>query len=295
MAIVILLYAFRMRSGAFTILSCLLTLGIFLLTSYQNKRELLFVIFLIGLIASSHTKLGLNLNLKAIFLGIAAIFLSVVVIVAASISRGYGGYHVSSPVDALRYTGEYIDSPYFVQFFLENIEAVHTYPASVLAIDMAVRGDVPYQFGATFLKVLFLPISRDWISFKPESALQLFTQRVSPEGWAAGHSLPVPLPAEAFLNFHAVGLLILPIFFLVFDRFFLTALVSIRGAEKFVGLAMIGVVILSLIVVRGGGLELLVITIAMALPALLLPKVRFVRRKLRVRLAGQEVRYQPDV
>ena len=267
LAVIITVNLARMRDPTFKAFGFAALLMVFLISSFQNKREIILIIFLVSFTYSFTSQARLNFRPKNILIGTLIVGFLFIAILAASISRGYGNFETGSPLESVLLVGNYVSSPFFFRYFLENVEIVHTYASTVIAVDFAARGDIPLQAGATFIKPLFLPIPRDLFPLKPESAITIFTTAVDPEFAATGNSLPVTIPAEAFINFHFAGPFFLVIIFLALERIFRAALRAQAHRLTLRGYSAIVFATLPLIMVRGGGFDLFVLTFLLSLPS----------------------------
>ncbi len=269
LAVIIAVNLTKIRRRSWAILGFIILVLVILLTSFQNKREILLVIFLIVFSLSAARQSPFNYSPKNLLLGFCILSTILMAILAASISRGYGGFETRNPIESLLFIGRYISSPMFFGYFLENIEIVHTYASTIAAIDYTARGEIQLQAGATLIKPLFLPIPREIAFFKPESAISIFTTTLNPSFAATGNSLPVTIPAEVFMNFHFMGPIFLIFAFLVLERVFRAALRAQAYQMKFKGYLAIVLAMLPLIMVRGGGFDLYVLTAILSIPAYL--------------------------
>lgn len=270
LAVVVVSNVTRLKSTMIKSVCVLALLTVFLATSYQNKREIILVVLLVAFFFSATNRRRLNFGPKNIILATAGISILLVLIIAASIARGYGSYNVSGPLEALLHVRDYINSPLFFRFFLENVEVVFAYASTVLAIDMTDNGFISLQAGATFIKPIFLPIPREIFPGKPESAIAIFTQTLDPYYAADGNSLPVSVPAEVFMNFHFAGLIFLALIFVILDRLFQIALRSALSRMRFKTYFTVVLCTLSLLLVRGSGFDLYCLTSLLTVPSYLL-------------------------
>lgn len=267
LAVIVAVNLARVRSPLIKAVGFIVLLVVFLISSFQNKREIILIIFLVSFALSVASQSRLRFRPKNILVGALIGCVLFVAILAASISRGYGAFETNSPLESVLLVGRYVSSPFFFRSFLENIEIVHTYASTITAVDFTARGDIPLQAGATFIKPLFLPVPRDLFPLKPESAIVIFTTAVDPAFAATGNSLPVTIPAEAFMNFHFAGPVFLVFIFLALERIFRAALRAQAHRLTFGGYSAIVFATLPLVMVRGGGFDLYVLTYLLSLPS----------------------------
>lgn len=282
LAVIISLNLAKTRSSLLKFIGYMALIVIFLLSSFQNKREIILIIFLILFTLSTASLKRFNYSPKNLIVGASTVGVAFVAILAASISRGYGAFDTNSPIESVLLVGRYISSPFFFRSFLENIEIVHTYASSVVAVDYIAKGDISLQAGATFIKPLFLPIPREVFPLKPESALIIFTTTLNPAFAATGNSLPVTIPAEVFMNFHFFGPIFLVFVFLMLERVFRVALGAQPRRLTFRGYFAIVFAALPLLMVRGGGFDLYTLTALLAAPSYFLVVVLSTKRNERM-------------
>nr|WP_315156023.1 hypothetical protein [uncultured Flavobacterium sp.] len=175
--------------------------------NFENKREVVISLFSMIFLETYYSRIVLQFTFKKILLYFSGIFLFFFLVLTSSILRGYGSFGAETFSTAATYLPEYVESDIFVDGITDNLELNYSYGTGISAMNMIIKGDLPYQYGYTLLKLFFLPIPRDMISFKPESIMQMFTKKFYPSFWAEGGSLPVILPVDMFLNFHFLGFL----------------------------------------------------------------------------------------
>ena len=193
----ILLFA-NMRGGQRYFLYLLLIALISSISAF-NKREAIFLIFVI-LFLEAHNgrlKLSFSLALKALL----AIISVVTLILWMSIFRGYGSYDVDSFLSAFNYIYPYLTSEQFLASFLFNIEANYFYFHAINSIELVLSYPEFIELGRTIVKFLFLPIPRDIFPWKPDSAIHLYTLAYDPAYRALGGSWPINLISEFIWNF----------------------------------------------------------------------------------------------
>ncbi len=238
-------------------ISYVISLSFMVLLNYDNKREIIIIFFLIIFFESYHNRWKLRFTIRKLLLytAIGTVFLGL--ILASSIFRGYGNFNPKSLTDAVKYVPEYIKSDVFIDSFTENLELNYCYGTAITSMDMILNGKLKYKFGLTLLKVFFIPVPREFISWKPYSMMQIYTKNRNPEYFNSGGSYPVIFQCDMFLNFHFLG--IIP-FFLIF--YFINSLylkfheISKHNLQYF---SYPFLFITILVFARGSGLELYVI------------------------------------
>lgn len=177
--------------------------------SAENKREIAMALFLVAFIEMWIRDLRTRFTPRAIVIYLGLFLGFIGLIMWASILRGYGEYNADGPIDALSYIPTYAASDDFADGITDNLELNYNYGVTITSIDYVLTGQIPYQFGTSFLKILYLPVPRQVFPTKPESVLQIFTKSYAPGWWSVGGSMPVMFAAECFINFHVLGLLAL--------------------------------------------------------------------------------------
>lgn len=220
---------------------------------FENKRELVMMLALVGLLESYHRQIPLRITKRTLFSVSLAVSAFFALVLGASVRRGYGGYETRSIWEALGKIPEYTKSDLFVDGLTDNLELNYSYGAAVTSISLVDEGRMPYQRGSSFLKVLFLPVPRTLFPDKPESVIQVYTKTFAPSAWAAGGSLPVMFPSEMYLNFWYLGLLALVMVFWLLNSFYRRLAALRPGSFGHLSALFLTVTVLSL--ARGSGLD----------------------------------------
>lgn len=185
--------------------------------SIHEKREAFFLLFPIMFFESLHYNLKLNLkSAVAIFFLMAY---SLVLILAMSIARGYGGYgEFSSIFSTLSLIPAYMSNDIFIGGLLLNIEVGYFYFHGVNAIELVLNDPAIISVGSTLIKPLFLFIPRFIYPYKPEQIITLYTQEFDPAFRLMGGSYPISIFSEFFWNFHLAGIFMI-IFLIIFCHY----------------------------------------------------------------------------
>jgi hypothetical protein len=239
-------------------------LVVMLAFSYENKREIAMALFAITFLETYHARYSLRLSPVAIagYVVLAGSFFGLIMM--ASILRGYGDFPVASVIEAVSYVPQYMTSEMFIDGIVDNLELNYNYGVAITSIDYGMRGLIDYQYGASFIKIFFLPIPRDFIPIKPESMMQIFTQAYAPEWWGGGGSLPVMFASDMFLNFHYLGLIPFMLVWMVINLLFVK--IHTAAPRSFVALSCIFICMTVLMLARGSGLELWLLYYLIAAP-----------------------------
>ena len=249
--------------------------------SFENKREIAIALFLMLFLETYFQRSLIRYRLRSIAGYVLAAVGFFGLILAASILRGYGDFPVATVVEAVRYIPQYMSSDMFVDGVTDNLELNYNYGVAVTAINHGITGLIDYQYGLSLFKLFFLPIPRDWLPWKPESIMQIFTQEYAPQWWAEEGSMPVILPSEAFLNFHYLGLLQYALIWLVINHLFIVF--HRTSPRSFVSYSCAFLFITVLTFARGSGIEQYVLYYLIAAPVFLLGML--LRQGMRARSA----------
>lgn len=228
-------------------------LGAFAALSYQNKREIVMMLFLVCFLEAHFGAVRMRLSLKNLLLASAAAAAFFGLVMVASILRGYGDLEISTALEAAEVVPAYMSSEAFVDGITDNLELNYHYGVTVTAMDYGIRGLIDLQYGATLFKVFFLPIPRDLVPFKPESMLQLFTQAYAPDWWAEEGSMPVSFSADMYLNFRYFGLLVFGFIMFGVNKIYLKYFAV--APQSFAAYSCLFLVITVLMFARGSGIE----------------------------------------
>jgi hypothetical protein len=221
--------------------------------SFENKREIAMVLFLVVFLETyySRTRLRFAPSSVLLYCTIGASFFALVL--AASILRGYGNFEVSGVLEALWYIPGYLTSDLFIDGITDNLELNYNYGVTVTSIDHGIRSLIDYQYGATLLKVFYLPVPRDALAYKPESMMAIFTQVYAPEWWSVEGSMPVMFAADMFLNFHVLGLVPFALVWMAINKLFVVF--HTAKPRSFITCSCLFLFITVLMFARGSGIE----------------------------------------
>lgn len=236
-----------------------------LFLQFDSKREVVFLIGGIFIIESfSSVQLRQLSSIKVFFtvlvLGVAAFYL----IIAMSITRGFGYYGVKNPIEALTYVDDYVSDENNIRLVLNNIEATTVFFHSYNATNMFLNREAPLLYGKTFAKILFFPFPRSVLPIKPNSIIHEYTYRYDPYLREEGRSVAVSLYPEYFWNFDWVGFLILFGVFLLFNEAYFYGINSFF--EGNIKIAVMGVFLIAYFVgyLRGSGIDLYLLYLLIA-------------------------------
>jgi hypothetical protein len=232
--------------------------------NFNNKREIVIVLFLLLFFEAYYRRTRLTLSVPNLLRYSAAACGFMGLVLTASILRGYGGFQPASLLQAARAIPEYAAAPVFQDAVIDNLELNYNYGSSITAIDFTIRGTLPHLLGLSFWKVLFLPVPRDLIGWKPESVMQLYTKAYDATFWLENGSLPVVFSSEMFVNFGQFGLLPFALVWIGLNKIFVGFHRASPHSFWYHTSAFLCLSIL--IFARGSGMELYLLTYMLAIP-----------------------------
>lgn len=229
----------------------------FAIGSFQSKREILYVFILIGFFEAIYANFKISFSLRKAVLGISGLGLIFLIFMVSSISRGYGGFDVENPIDAIEYVDDYLSSETIQKSLTNNFELATVYGNTINPIDYSLTGQLEYGLGSTFTKFLFIPIPRSLYPAKPKSMIDIYTSKFYPDFRHRGGSLPVTVFAEVFYNFWFIGSIFLATMFYLFNRFYYQMVQRIKMNKiNFNSLVTVYLFITFIQFVRGSGLDI---------------------------------------
>lgn len=232
--------------------------------SYESKREAMFFVFPVLLLESV-----LNfkrVNYKIVGYTICLTVLSVFLIIAMSLMRGYGQYLEtgSSIMQALPYVFEYLGSELFLSYFFLNIETTYTYFHSMQAMEYLIRDPNLLLYGSSTFKFLFITIPSSICDIKPKSVIHLYTMLRNPNFRRAGGSWPPNLYAEMLWNFYFIAPIIISVFFCVYNFVFMRLLEKVVSGSMLRWTWLLYAYMNFIMYARGSGFEMYLIYIIFA-------------------------------
>lgn len=270
-AIMIFVVLFNNYKLKYRIICYALIIVVFAVSSYEDKRDAIFLTLPILLLESTRFELTLDVK-KLILFSFSAIFLSYLIMVM-SILRGYGQFKPNGFLDATQYVDEYIRSTTFIPSFMNNIEVSYTYFHSNNAIEKIIEDPGRMSYGSTIIKPLFILVPREFFPGKPSSIIDLYTRTFSLEMRREGFSAPISFQSEMFWNFHVVGIAFGAIFFFIFNSVYLNIVNLIHRYEIINYVPLLYIYQQSLVMFRGSGLDQYIIDIILSFIIFTLVKI----------------------
>lgn len=170
----------------------------------HSKREAIFLLYPVIVVEVIMGKWG-KVDLRRLLLATSGVVTVAALIVVMTTLRVPEVFGVKSIFDIPAAVSRYLSFDNFIPYFLLNIEATYTYFHVINTIDLSVKGSMPVLWGETYIKPLFIGIPRDWVDWKPRSAVDYYTTIFMPEFRMAGGSWAISMLGEAFLNFRVMG------------------------------------------------------------------------------------------
>lgn len=257
-AVLVIIYFLARRNVQYRALFYICILVALSIISVDSKREAIFLIFPIFLLEFlfNFKDLRLSTLLKILIITLSLTLL----IILMSIARGYGDFsEVTSLITAVPFLLQYIESPYFLAAFFNNIEVNYTYYHSMQALEYIQIDSSLLAGGSTLVKFLFILMPRVLWTEKPRSIIDLYTSYHAPSFREVGGSWPINLYAELFWNFSFFGLLVLMGIIAFFMFLYYKLLVAIVR-DRYLILSWGLFVFMNFITyIRGSGLDMYVV------------------------------------
>ena len=258
----------KQKFNPITFCGILLIIIIMMVNSFNNKREIIFVIislFLPKLLAHNP-----ETNYKKIFLtSLLALPFILLIIVVSSIQRGYGSFQINSFWDTFVFIDDYLAlGPAFLSALAQNLELTFIAGDYFNAIDLFFRNKSPELYGETFFKGLFIGIPEDVLGVKPRSMIDIYTTMADPTlRTSIGQSYPVTLYPELLWNFSILFIIPLIIIYFFMDKVFMLAILCSKS-RALLPLSSLSLVSLILFFsfIRGSGIDLFIIYLIVSLP-----------------------------
>lgn len=203
-------------------------LGLFIMSAmalFHSKREAFFCLILM-IIMYSFDRNSISLRFRHLVLGGIVGVLSIVLVLASSLMRGYNNFEGDSFIEAVKTIPRYAASPTFMAAIGTNFEVVSAYPHTVISFDYIESGKIPTLYGETFWRVLFVPIPESLFGYKPRKMLAIYTEIYDSSFREIGGSYPVMCYADFVANFKLLSIIFIILFFSVCDKIYYSSFMS---------------------------------------------------------------------
>lgn len=247
----------------------ILIIAVFLMGNFNSKREIMYVLILMLFYEVVKNRAQFKLKFRQFFFATVGFSLVFTMIIVSSIMRGYGNFKVKNPLEAATHVLDYVSSDYAMDAMVANFELAPVYGNSSNAINYVYSGDVDILYGSTFYKFFFMPIPRSIFEDKPNSMIDVYTERFSPSFRALGGSFPIVIYAESFWNFYYLAPVFLFLLFRLLNIFYLRMVRSVFEKRMIVrDIFLIYLYVTIIQVIRGSGLEIWLMYGLISLPAI---------------------------
>jgi hypothetical protein len=232
--------------------------------SIQEKREAIFLV-LPCLLLEFRRSLD-SFSLKQVRNNLMVAIFLIVLILAMSIGRGYGEYGENlSLFKSLYYVKDYVQSPFFLAAFLQNIEVNYMFFHGFNSIELILKEPDLISYGSTIIKPLFIPLPREFFPWKPKSIIDIYTMIYDPSFRSEGGSWVIPFFSELIWNFGFIAIFASYIFGRVIRRFSIKMLIEITDIGRQDEIVFYLYTYVSLFTfVRGSGLDQFILYLLMA-------------------------------
>ncbi len=227
--------------------------------SFDSKREVVF-----GLVGPAYMIFRANelkqIKMKTVIFITGATFVVIILILAMSIMRGYGGFHENSGlIAALLLVPSYIADTRIISLISLNMETSYLFLHLHNAVDGVLLYPQMSSNGETYIRPLFIGFIGDIAGYKPDSILQLYTLYANPDFRSIGGSFVITCIGEAVWNFGWYAPLFIAFLYYILDFVFLIAVSKSNNSYMFGTILIICGLQFSLYLARGSGLDLFVI------------------------------------
>ena len=265
--IFLVLYIFQ-YGKSFKYLLYFLVLLFVLVGSYDSKREIFFILIFFLFVELAGRNRQISFKFSQLFLSILVSVLAVYIVVVSSISRGYGNFDVSNPLEASQHVRAYLSSDFAADALTANFELATTFGNTSNAVNYVMNDEVDLLYGSTFLKIFFIPFPRYIFPEKPESIINLYTRKFAPDFRDRGGSYPVGIYGEVFWNFSWFGLGVILLMFQFLNRVYFSILEHLNTRRIFNLSYILGLYLYITFIqfIRGSGLELWMLYAIVAMP-----------------------------
>lgn len=225
------------------------------ITSFESKRNAVFLLLPIALLALLSTR-QLRLSIPNVIVGGVATAALIIAVGTMSVLRGYGGYGVETIAEALAVVPQYLTGGQALAMLGNNFEFSYMFFTIHHSVSSVLSGDVDPMNGETYLRALFVGIPLEVFSYRPESILDSYTSFLDPVFRLKGGSWPCTALGEAFWNFGAFGILVIPLLSALMDALY--RVIVARFLSRSLVFATIGLSLYTFLLffIRGAGLNM---------------------------------------
>lgn len=239
----------------------LVILAIMAVANPDDKRNSIFLIYVILLVESRNLS---KLSFSKIIVGVVAAFSVFLLIVIMSIFRTG---MVDSLSEVFSYMPIYLTSDLAIGALANNFEVDYVFINSFTPIEFIEDNHNLLNYGMSYLKVLFIPFSRDLMPFKPEATMVLYTKVYdSASAAASGLCYPINMAAEAYWNFRYFGIFITPVIYYFLNLYYCRGVrmyLNTSSIDNFSAIFYLYVMYLITFLIRGSGFDIFISSMIM--------------------------------
>lgn len=218
--------------------------------AFESKREFAFLAYMLLIIY--RVRYG---SIKVGFFKIVSLMsVSVGLIMAFTIFRGYGAYNLTSPRDFVFAMGDLISSEMSWEFIASILEIKSSYFYTIYPIASIIDESFVDWSMMSIIKPLYIIPGLIGIE-RPESFSTMFTMWYNRSFWLRGGSLPPGIIAEYFFVFRYAGIFIASFIIIGMVKLF-TYMINSKGVLVNTGIFGLSFIVFYL---RGSGLDMFVI------------------------------------
>lgn len=242
-------------------------IAIFAIFRFDNKREAIFLFFPIVLLELSKIKSNIFkiTNILKMFLVIIGAFSLIIFMSIKRADNSQNTNSITSLTDILPQFIKYLSAETVLPIIADNLEVNYVYINSHQAIEFIENKPTLKTYGSTYIKPLFLFVSRELYPEKPEAVITLYTREFDAAAAATGYCLPLSLQTEAYWNFGVLGGLVsIFIIFLILNCCYKYILISLEQRDTIANVFYLYVYYVFFILYRDSGFEKVILWLPVA-------------------------------
>lgn len=251
-------FANKQNSSRFIVY--LIILAIMAIANPDDKRNSIFLIYIILLVESRNLS---KLSFSKVLLGvIAAVSIFILIVIMSIFRTGM----MNSLSEVISYIPVYLSSDLALGALANNFEVDYVFINSFTPIEFIEDNHDLLNYGMSYLKVLFIPFSRDIMPFKPEATMVLYTKVYDSAGAATGLCYPINMAAEAYWNFRYFGILVTPVIYYFLNRYYCrgaSMYLKTVSTNSFSAIFFLYVMYLVTFLIRGSGFDIFISSMIM--------------------------------
>lgn len=211
---IMLIYLFSPNKSRLRFLYYILIMASLAIANPDDKRDSIFLFFIIAFIELRKIQC---LKIKTILLLIIGVSSVAVLILVMSIFRANLATNVK---DAINEVPKYVSSEAALPIIADNFEVNYVYINTFTPIEFIEKDPTLLNYGMSYVKPLFLFISRDIFPEKPLATMVQYTNEFDYAASRAGYCLPINIASEAYWNFGFWGFIVTFIIYFILNRIY---------------------------------------------------------------------------